>query len=148
DRAAPTCAVFRRRPYPRVAKRLLGSDEHEAVRAVRVLQELAVLDELVAEALDFRGDADRKTARVESGDRRAAAATCEQRVPRGGYVVADRRDEPDSGDRDAPAILLRCAGAHARLRTVVITNGFMRADWPRRRGAQWRPSCRRVARRA
>ncbi len=37
-------------------------------------------------------------------DRRAAAASGEQRVPRRGDVVADRRDEADAGDRDAAAV--------------------------------------------
>ena len=58
-------------------------------------------DRVVAEVLDFGGDANRETTRIEECDGGAAAATREQRIPRRRDVVANGRDEADTGNRDA-----------------------------------------------
>jgi hypothetical protein len=52
-----------------------------------------------SKSLHLGGDVDRKAARVEEADLRAAAPAGEERIPRRRDVVADRRDEADAGDR-------------------------------------------------
>ena len=101
DGAAPARRGLGRRPDAGVGERLLGSDEREAVRPRRVLEQPPVARERIVEALHLGGDAHRIAARVELRDRGAAAAAGEQRAPGRLDIVADRRDEADAGDRDA-----------------------------------------------
>ena len=73
DRAAPAVAISVGRRDTGVAHRLLRCSEREAVRAVRVIQQLALRgDHALVEALHLGRDACRKPGCVEQRDRRCA----------------------------------------------------------------------------
>src|SRR5207245_3111349 len=102
DRAAPAVAGCRDRANVRVGQRLFGGRERETVRAIGELEQLAIADNLRGiEILDLGGDADWKTGCIEQADRGAAAFAGEQRGPGRGDIVAYRRNEPETRDRDA-----------------------------------------------
>src|SRR4029450_2605292 len=98
--APPTCGIGGRL-HAGVVDRLGGGGERKAMRGIRESDELAVANGVVAKTFHFGGNAHRIAACVEYGDRSTAAAAGQERVPRRGDVVADRRDEADAGDRDA-----------------------------------------------
>ena len=102
DGTAPALSGVGGRHDPRIAKCLLGGGERKFVRAVRKLQQLAVgSNGRFIETLHLRGDPRGKTTRVEQRDRRGAAPSGEERVPRRRDVVAARRDQTHTGDGDA-----------------------------------------------
>ncbi len=120
----PAQRVVARRPDAGITQSLLRRGDGKPVGAVGELEELAILDR-VARVKPFHlgGDAHRKAAGVETGDRRHPAAARQEGVPGGGGVVPKRGDQAQPGDGD-PAPLPCHAGTRASISTRPVATRF------------------------
>ena len=112
------------KPRRVVVTGLLRRGDGKPVGAVGELEELAVLDRVArVKRFHLGGDAHRKAAGVETGDRRHPAAARQEGVPGGGGVVPKRGDQAQPGDGDS-APLPYHAGSEETISTRPVATRF------------------------